>query len=264
MTNRARHLRTFVLSLPLVLGSVVVGCTAEPESPPPAPAEQQARLVKVGPGSLWRTATHKALPSYPPESLRNGVGGVAVAEVRVSVSGDAESITVLEAPDDHIAEAVKQAVGDWSFAAPRIAGSDEDTRALGKLVFYFVAETGKVSNATALKSEEPSDASSGTAEGSARTVSEEELRQLIVAENWVALDIRTRAEHRNAPYGYAATNIPFDELQSRAPGEVSWASGLGVSCRDIYRYMCVAAANQLLRMGYGSVVLSMEGVLEGQ
>lgn len=71
-------------------------------------------------------------PEYPKRSLELGHQGVAVALVEVGSDGSPRAVTVLQAPDPYIANALAIAVRRWRFntrgAPPKYCG---------KLTYYF-------------------------------------------------------------------------------------------------------------------------------
>ena len=246
--------------LVVLVAVVAAGCSnSESEFTASVPSQAKARLVKVGPDSLWRTANVKPLPPYPEASLEAGVEGVVVAEVIVATDGRAESIAILEAPDKRIAESVQTTIREWVFVPPRIAGSDQDARALGKLIFYFEVEDESVYCASALPrvaGKPPATAQLPSPSSLVELPNLEALR-LLEESAWVLLDVRGREASRRQPYANSPLNIPFDELPVRSASELNEVPGVIVNCDDLDGAICEAAVRLLRELGVEAVKASV-------
>ena len=82
--------------------------------------------------------------SNPRESLAAKVAGVAVAAVRFDVDGRAQSVEILEAPDEHTAAAVREAVSRWTVPGVKVNDRPEAVSVRGKLTFYFQLALGSI------------------------------------------------------------------------------------------------------------------------
>lgn len=99
-------------------------------SKPPRPNRRLEFLY----AALWRVATNKCKPTYPPSSLAGGVEGVAVAEVEFAQTGKAKTVHVLQSPDAATRQATGACAASW--AVPPV--DDEALIRRGKLYFYFL------------------------------------------------------------------------------------------------------------------------------
>ena len=85
-------------------------------------------------------ATHKVMPEFPAEALKDGAQGVVVLSLYHDADGYAAYIKVLESPHPAISEAAIRAVQQWRW---RVFVSGNVARPVkGKLTFYFVMEDG--------------------------------------------------------------------------------------------------------------------------
>jgi hypothetical protein len=88
---------------------------------------------------VLRTLAVRALkPEYPSLSIQRGAKGVAVAWIEVGPKGVPEIVKILQAPDDLIAKAFKQALVRWRFRTVGVP-----PRYGGKLTYYFRESAGK-------------------------------------------------------------------------------------------------------------------------
>lgn len=102
---------------------------------PERKAGSEGPRLRLGEGVLRRLAQHSVIPEYPQVSRKKGATGVAVAELVTDVTGSVRDVTVLQAPDEAIAEAVAAAVRQWRFAPRKVRG--QAVPLVGKLTFYF-------------------------------------------------------------------------------------------------------------------------------
>lgn len=102
---------------------------------------QTLKFVTVHETYLRKRATKTILPGFPEQAKKRGAKGVVVAQVNVNEQGEVAQVTVLEAPDPLIKEAVVKALERWRFDPPTIGG--KPVRIRGKLTFYYVIERGK-------------------------------------------------------------------------------------------------------------------------
>jgi TonB family protein len=99
-----------------------------------------APVARAPEAGLWEVTIHEERPTYPVESLRRGIGGVAVAELSIGADGTVRSVAILESPDSRIASSVTRALRQWTFQPLIIAEFPDPLPVRGKLTFYFVPE----------------------------------------------------------------------------------------------------------------------------
>lgn len=191
------------------------------------------------------------MPVYPAASLTAGRGGVAVAEVVTSVDGRAESVRVLEAPDESIAVAVEAALRRWVWTPTRLARTGEGVRALGKVIFYFHPDEGTVTTPLDLRQAARREASGGDRgpDEDFRQIPRADVASLARTGDWVFVDIREREQARHDPEPLEAVNIPFDELAALAFIELPHDKNIAVLCFDFSRTFCEAAAATIAAEG---------------
>lgn len=103
-------------------------------------AQQVPAAVRIPETSLRSLAIHTERPEFPTQMLRQGIEGVAVAEVRVNAGGTVETVRILESPHPDITAAVEKAVRQWKFKPQTVRGVP--VKIVGKLTFYFRIEAG--------------------------------------------------------------------------------------------------------------------------
>lgn len=84
-----------------------------------------------------------ALPEYPASARKAGHTGRVTADVLVSPQGKVTDVTIIEAPDEAIADSVKSAVGRWVFGSFKTKDYPGTFAVKGRLIFYFRLEDGK-------------------------------------------------------------------------------------------------------------------------
>ena len=97
--------------------------------------------ANVTEATLRKYIAKSELPLFPRESAKRKTEGVAVTVIDVNAEGKVVAVSVLEAPDDRISQAVERSLRRWKFNAPTIGGRPVAIR--GKLTFYFVFDDGK-------------------------------------------------------------------------------------------------------------------------
>ena len=146
--NIASEARSVTIRIAVLVAiACVSGCSRErPPDPRQASSPSTASAaVKVMESTLWLTATTLLLPSYPVESLERGIGGVVVASVLVTDTGEVDSVSILEAPDEAIETEVLNTLESWKFRPiQRRSTPGQNEAMVGKLTFYFVPEGGVV------------------------------------------------------------------------------------------------------------------------
>jgi TonB family protein len=194
-------------------------------------------------GMRWR-AIQAPIPAYPKAAVDKGMTGVVVASVLAGTDGRVETVVVLESPDPLLAAAVRDALLGWTFQPITIMGSAYKSTA--RLTFYFRIENGagRVRNPEEMPGSrwpskpDPQKAATqsaaapilmGAPESSIRFINENELKQELSSLHPILLDIRERDAFRQG-HLEAAVNIPFEELEVRAPIELPQAWPLVVDC----------------------------------
>lgn len=132
--NRTRHItcRGGSVSSLLILGlSVTVAWGV------------QYKVATVPEKTLRQFAKTVVMPIYPDIAQRNGVHGVAIAQLNIDEEGSVTNVEILEAPHESIGSAVVAAVKKWKFERPIDDSTGKAVRLSGKLTFYFVIENGR-------------------------------------------------------------------------------------------------------------------------
>jgi TonB family protein len=115
------------LRLVCISGWLVLGCTACS-----APAGDLSLDTDVG---AWQYSKQKMIPKYPAQSISASHQGVAVVWVNLTDTGKVTDATVLQAPDQMIADSSLEAARSTTFAIPVLQG--KRYRGHGKLYYYF-------------------------------------------------------------------------------------------------------------------------------
>lgn len=226
-----------ILVILVILGSIDFEATAQGVS-------------EIGEVSMRWSAIHAPIPMYPKSAVAKGVTGVVVASVLIGVDGRVETVVVLEAPDPSLSSAVTDAVKQWTFSPgshPGPNGSMVQTKLAGNLTFYFRISdgVGRVLNPEEMpgarwpKRAVPSNTKgqpatkapvfTGVPDSEVAFIDKEELTRQLSSVHPVILDIRDRDAFRRG-HLEGALNIPFAELQVRAPIELSSARPIVVDC----------------------------------
>lgn len=245
-----------------------------------AVAPGQSDGMRMNEMRLRVMATAAPLPVYPRESLAAKVAGVAVAAVRFDVDGRAQSVEILEAPDEHTAAAVREAVSRWTVPGVKVNDRPEAVSVRGKLTFYFQLRDGKgrVVNpddmpGAAPRSPRPAmpPPTSGPpavplAGPPARPTSMsgshgEDLDTITVTDfkkeserAHVVLDIGERDAFKRGHWP-GAINIPFDELAVRAGIELPRDSRIVIDCTQEDLTPCRRAGGRPVEQKFTDVVL---------
>jgi len=119
---------TRVALLTLLLLSVVA----------PVPAAAQQRRAFASEGVIRQKAKSPVMPAYPEAALRGEVQGLAVALVMFDEEGVVIKVEILKAPDESIAEAVRDTLKRWKFTRPTMGIPMQ-----GTLRFDFSIEDGQ-------------------------------------------------------------------------------------------------------------------------
>ena len=85
---------------------IALGLTAIAATPEATPVDRE---------EFFRHIAHYKVPDYPDKSIEDRRTGTVTARVWVDTWGTVKSIDVQVPPDTQMAEAVKQAVSDWTF-----------------------------------------------------------------------------------------------------------------------------------------------------
>ena len=106
--------------------------------------EDRVPLARTSQPAIEDLATRKPFPRYPAASLGNGTAGVAVASILIGFDGRMERVDVLEAPDPHVADAVRDALGQWVLPPIRFDHNPGvPYKGMATMVFYFLIEEGE-------------------------------------------------------------------------------------------------------------------------
>ncbi len=213
--------------------------------------------------SLRRLAVTSVAPEYPASSLEAGASGIAVADVIAAQTGVVQSVEILEAPDQAIADAVRAALTRWKFPAGSFPIH-------GKLTFYFRIEKGKgrvldpqdmpggprierVPPPTYTPENPPPLVKPATGTGNqSRVLSEadttsitvDELQKLTGVSRPTILDVGDRASFKRGHLD-GAINIPHDELAVRGGIELRGRGRIVIDCTQEEIFHCLFADHVL-------------------
>ena len=215
--------RCFAILFTALLSACGLG-PGDPNDDPLRPA------AKTSQAAIEDLALHKPYPRYPARSLENGAAGVAVASILLDLDGRMEQVDVLEAPDEDIAEALRDALGRWAIRR----GFTDDApggpfKVSATMVFYFLIEAGegRVVSGPFLAFER---AGGGRPEaGPPRRIDEAELDSLLETGGAVVVDFRDRERYAEG-HRDGAVNLPLPELWTRAALEIPSAEVVIVDC----------------------------------
>ena len=226
--------------------------------------EDRVPLARTSQPAIEDLATRKPFPRYPAASLGNGTAGVAVASILIGFDGRMERVDVLEAPDPHVADAVRDALGQWVLPPIRFDHNPGvPYKGMATMVFYFLIEEGegRVVSGPVLAAErstaDPADdrpADDRPADDRPRRIDDAELRELLETADPVLVDPRARDLYAQG-HRDGAVNIPERELQSRAAIELPHSRPVVVDCRRGSESMCDVAARVLQRVGFPEVAV---------
>jgi len=246
MKRRAKD-SSFSIVCRIVWGAVVSASMMVASAHFTVVAQGFSRLDEVG--MRW-TASDAPKPTYPKTAIDKQLTGVVVVSVIVAEDGRVATLFVMESPDPLLASAVREAVQRWKFRSqshPGPNGTEMKTRMEGKLTFYFRIDhgIGQVLNPEEMpgarwpkrrvpgseKAKEPVKAKvfKGVPEASITMINKQELERQIASVHPVILDIRERDAFRRGHLD-GAVNIPFGELQVRAPIELPAARPMVIDC----------------------------------
>jgi len=235
----------------------------------PNALQDSARVAKTSEKGLRGLAVNPVKPIYPAASLKANASGVAISDVNVDLEGR-PAVEIVEAPDEHIAAAVKSAVSGWTFKPLISQGSA--IRVQSKLTFYFRIINGKgsVFNPEEMPggAEKPKPASTAVKPGlpfqPGRTVTPDditvasitfqEFSKLTGAARPTIVDIGDRAAFKRG-HQPGAINIPHDELIVRGPIELRGHKFVVIDCTQEELWKCKFAAHYLEDADVGRVAL---------
>ena len=216
--------------------------------------EDRVPLARTSQPAIEDLATRKPFPRYPAASLGNGTAGVAVASILIGFDGRMERVDVLEAPDSHVADAVRDALGQWVLPPIRFDHNPGvPYKGMATMVFYFLIEEGegRVVSGPVLAAER---SAAEPADDRPRRIDDAELRELLETADPVLVDPRARDLYAQG-HRDGAVNIPERELQSRAAIELPHSRPVVVDCRRGSESMCDVAARVLQRVGFPEVAV---------
>jgi rhodanese-related sulfurtransferase len=244
--------------------------------PGSAAAAQAQGAVKSSEWGLRSRAKASPMPAYPRESLAEKISGVAVAAVLFGVDGKLASIDILEAPDEHMAAAVRDAVERWNVPGAQVMGRDERSPIQGKLTFYFQVRNGK---GVVLDPDEmpggsprpqpratssspppgpppvgppPAGSPTSSAPDAAKTITVEEFKKLSL--EIVVVDVGERDAFKRGHWP-GAVNIPADEMSIRGGIELPRDKTIVIDCTQEQKFYCDVAAAVLARQKFSNVML---------
>jgi rhodanese-related sulfurtransferase len=253
----------------MVAAALVVSLAAGfgPPAPEHADVAPQAaeRAVGLSEDSLRRMAVTAPMPEYPRASLQDKSAGVAVAAVAFGADGQTRTVTVLEAPDPHIADAVKEAVMRWTWKPVTVMGRAESFGGHATLTFYFriAGGQGQVVNPDLPPAPKPAPSAGappatpavqhgGHHGGPVTEITDAELKKLTGAAAPVILDIGERDAFRRG-HRDGAINIPANELTVRARMELDPKKRHVIDCTRDERPRCNMALEILKRKGFSQL-----------
>jgi rhodanese-related sulfurtransferase len=231
-------------------------------------AQGQPKRISAGEFTIRRVATKKPLPAYPPDSVAKKHAGVAVAAIRSDASGRVIEARILEAPDEAIGAAVRDALLTWVVPPMMVGGRQEPHELTGKVTFYFriVEGRGRVANPEDLpggpKPEPaggppssppgarpggppPGMIAGGPSSAPDLEIDESQFKQLLAATPPpTVLDVRERADFQRAARE-GAINIPVDEVAVRAWIEIDRTRPVIIDCSRTETAHCQSAARTL-------------------
>jgi TonB family protein len=193
-------------------------------------------------GGIRNLATNAPKPVYPKTAIDKGITGVVVASVLIQPDGSVGTVVVLEAPETSLATAVQEAANQWTFRT-----GPWKTSLAGRLTFYFrivngkgrVLEPKEMPDSRWSKPPAPSDAKSQKVteaktlqpipDALITTIDKSELNRQLASANPIILDISERDAFRRG-HLEGAVNIPFAELEVRAPIELSPIRPIIIDC----------------------------------
>ena len=255
---RQFYSETILVILAIIVGSIDFEATA------------QGLSTRSEAGIRW-SAIYARMPVYPKVAVAKGVTGVVVASVLIGVDGRVEAVVVLEAPDSSLSSAVSDAVKQWTFSS---RSGSHPNKSAGNLTFYFRISDGmgRVLNPEEMpgarwpKRPVPSNTKgqpatkarvfTGLPDSEVTLIDKKELTRQLNSIRPVILDTRDRDAFRRG-HLEGAVNIPFGELQVRAPIELAAARPMVVDCsQDEVWCSNPGTIVQLLR-GYGFAKISV-------
>src|SRR5688572_29576805 len=130
-SNRTRMAAVCAAVITIGVGSIAVAQSSKPS------------LTTVSEASLRNIVVNPVKPSYPAASLRAGISGVAVARVIFGTNGHAKQVDVTQAPDEAIAQALRQAVMTWTIKPGQTGGNHQAPTIHSTLTFYFQISNGE-------------------------------------------------------------------------------------------------------------------------
>ncbi len=205
----------------------------------------EAGRVWLGERVLADKIVHAEPIPVPSDVQSSGAEGVAVCSLMIDRHGRVTDVTVLQAPHPALVDTLAQAFHAWAFSPSTVRG--KPVPLTGKVVRYLVREGGA---SRFLAPEEI------TPEVQARVFPSEKLTEPLL------IDVRERSLFaRVATPG--SVNIPLDELQVRAPVELSPRRGLAIECTRVSKQNCRVARGYLLDEGFDDVELIGAGAACG-
>jgi TonB family protein len=102
------------------------------------PAQSQKRSSRPGTSLQFGRLVSRIEPVYPPEALRQRIGGTVKVHVRIGVNGLVESSEVADVPE-LLAEAAVRAIRQWRFEPTLLGGAPIEVEEDITVVFRLAA-----------------------------------------------------------------------------------------------------------------------------
>jgi rhodanese-related sulfurtransferase len=236
-----------------ILAFIVLGASCNSREIANAKADDTHDVARLG-GNLIEAATKIARPEYPAASVKRRSSGLAVAEVMFDTAGHPQLVTVIEAPDDEIRQAVATAINHWEFK--QITARNRELKGSGTVTFRFVLDPAPhVLTQKEMSAGIRSPATIIQPTKDTGLIDAVETNRLIRTKNASVIDIRSRASCDEG-YVSGATCIPLTDLAGRAPVELPAGKPIVISC-----YVsgdCDFARRVLLQLGFREVFIHRE------
>lgn len=231
----------------------------------------QTRVASVGQGGLRISLDSQVMPEYPAASIAQAREGVVVSLVTGAPGDRITQVDVLQSPDEHIAAAVRTAVMQWTFRAPRPGVNPSRYEIRDKLTLYFQIRNGK--GVVLYPEQMPGNedvfeawfkpAGRAGAGGpmivrrdttGIEEIDEDALRQLLNDRSTVLLDIRDREPFAASAHP-RAINMPFDEVSVRSGAELPRTAQIVIDCSQEDTSKCRFNATELGERGFKKVAI---------
>ena len=195
----------------------------------------------VGERVLWKRIHHSEPLPVPFRVSKAGSEGVMVCSLFIDEEGKVTDVSVIQTPHPALVESLQSSFQSWSFSKTTIRGYP--VKLTGKVIMYLVNDNGAGRFLTAVEMIE---------RNRSRAFALEAKRDVQL------VDVRVRGEFKLDPTPQAV-NIPLDELQVRAPVELSLDKLVAIDCSRLFQARCKTAANYLKGEGFDQVAIVGQG-----